>query len=173
MLLLGWIAKRIRFVGKGLKHRNYLELQWFMITPPSTHTHTYPLPRWPIFTHPDVTSVGSLRRGRRSYTVSTNFTAIDAGGQHTCALVSGGGAKCWGANNYGQLGIGNTDHQIKPVDVTGAVPCVWGGGVGREGVKEGERDNKALYGCFTDEVETQAAVPKMHAACASGAAAQS
>jgi hypothetical protein len=34
------------------------------------------------------------------------FTAIAAGGSHTCALDRGGKAHCWGSNAAGQLGIG-------------------------------------------------------------------
>lgn len=34
-------------------------------------------------------------------------TAIATGDYHTCVIVNSGSVKCWGRNNYGQLGLGN------------------------------------------------------------------
>jgi alpha-tubulin suppressor-like RCC1 family protein len=49
------------------------------------------------------------------------FASIVPGGSHTCALDAKGKAFCWGANLYGQLGIGSQDQQLEPVAVTGGI----------------------------------------------------
>ncbi|MCS6858517.1 MAG: hypothetical protein NZM37_12445 [Sandaracinaceae bacterium] len=45
--------------------------------------------------------------------------AISAGGAHTCALLTSGEVRCWGANGDGQLGDGATTNRTMPTPVSG------------------------------------------------------
>jgi alpha-tubulin suppressor-like RCC1 family protein len=45
--------------------------------------------------------------------------AITAGAMHTCALTVGGQVKCWGNNNYGEVGDGASGHRHTPVNTVG------------------------------------------------------
>ena len=49
--------------------------------------------------------------------LSSGVAAIAAGGSHTCALTTAGGAKCWGYYCYGQIGDGIDGLQRVPVVV--------------------------------------------------------
>jgi alpha-tubulin suppressor-like RCC1 family protein len=70
--------------------------------------------------------IGSFIQSPSCYTpkgVSSGVVTISTSGEHTCALLSSGAAKCWGRGDFGQLGHGNAalngDHAITPLDVVG------------------------------------------------------
>jgi alpha-tubulin suppressor-like RCC1 family protein len=47
------------------------------------------------------------------------FTSLSLGGAHACAVGSDGALYCWGANNYGQLGLGDNTSVGVPTAVPG------------------------------------------------------
>ena len=49
----------------------------------------------------------------------STVSQVTNGEYHTCALVAGGAARCWGANGSGQLGDGTTTQRDLPVEVDG------------------------------------------------------
>ena len=56
--------------------------------------------------------------------LSSGVLAISAGENHTCALLTGGGMRCWGDNEYGQLGDGTLIERLIPVNVNGLAGSV-------------------------------------------------
>ena len=52
-------------------------------------------------------------------------TLIAAGGDHTCARLNDGSVKCWGRNEYGQLGQGDIQDRGDGLgDMGDALPTV-------------------------------------------------
>lgn len=51
--------------------------------------------------------------------LSDGVAKISAGVAHTCAITTEARVRCWGNNDYGQLGDGTTSTRLEPVDVQG------------------------------------------------------
>jgi alpha-tubulin suppressor-like RCC1 family protein len=63
--------------------------------------------------------------------LSSGVGAIAVGGHHVCALTTAGAVKCWGENDWGELGDGTTTNRLTPIDVFGlgdGVAAIAGGG---------------------------------------------
>lgn len=54
----------------------------------------------------------------------TGFTQVTAGDNASCAVKTDGTVWCWGHNNSGQLGNGNTTNQTRPVQVSGLTGAI-------------------------------------------------
>ncbi|MBL8298372.1 MAG: hypothetical protein JNN30_08505 [Rhodanobacteraceae bacterium] len=52
---------------------------------------------------------------------STQITQFDAGATHSCARTSGGGVRCWGRNDHGQIGDGTGIDRRVATNVAGAL----------------------------------------------------
>jgi len=54
---------------------------------------------------------GELGDNLPAISLAGQAVAISAGGYHSCALLDDGAVQCWGANKYGQLGLGDTKNR--------------------------------------------------------------
>lgn len=55
-------------------------------------------------------------------TTAWRFASVSMGADHLCGVTTSGAAYCWGANDYGQLGVGGLLRRplsIEPVPVAG------------------------------------------------------
>ena len=67
--------------------------------------------------------------------------AFSAGGfLQTCALLKFGGVYCWGNNDFGQLGTGDTILRLNPTSVIG--------------LAKGEMDRHQRYTCDISKIES-------------------
>lgn len=71
--------------------------------------------------------------------LDTGATAITAAGGHVCAVTFGGGVKCWGYNDAGQLGDGSYNRSQFPRSVVGI-------SYGAVAVSAGDHHTCAIHG---------------------------
>jgi alpha-tubulin suppressor-like RCC1 family protein len=62
--------------------------------------------------------------------IAGDAAAVHAGWVHTCMRTQAGGVKCWGNNQYGQLGDGTLTGRVTPTDATGITGSVTALGLG-------------------------------------------
>lgn len=78
-------------------------------------------------------------------TIPTGTTGLALGTAHTCALMQGGGVKCWGDNSGGQLGTGSIVFgSMAPLDVLGLNSGVVGIAAGDSNTCALQADGAAL-----------------------------
>jgi alpha-tubulin suppressor-like RCC1 family protein len=62
---------------------------------------------------------GNIRNAPVTVTGLTGATDLGLGKGHSCAILTGGTAKCWGDNTSGQIGDGTQDQRTTPTTVSG------------------------------------------------------
>jgi alpha-tubulin suppressor-like RCC1 family protein len=81
--------------------------------------------------------------------------AVAAGGEQTCAVLTDGAVKCWGNNQFGQLGDGTTKSSSVPVTVSTVTNAI--------DVEIGDCTCALLSGgrvqCWSKRIESPASVP--------------
>ncbi|WP_437724001.1 RCC1 domain-containing protein [Sorangium sp. So ce861] len=78
--------------------------------------------------------------------------ALSAGSSHTCAILGDGTVKCWGDNQFGQLGLGDTeDRGDDPGEIAGLLPVDLGPGLTAKAIAAGAAFTCALLN--TDQIK--------------------
>ncbi len=86
------------------------------VAPIGTYVENFGAASHRVLTTPPPSPAQRLHQHRR---LRAGAVSIDAGSYHLCAVLADGTARCWGSNQFGQLGDGTTTSSSVPVDVAG------------------------------------------------------
>ncbi len=75
--------------------------------------------------------VDACEAGRCVPLESRQVRRVSAGEAHTCALLEGGEAQCWGSNEHGQLAAGALASSLEPLQIGSAPDWITLGGASR------------------------------------------
>lgn len=79
----------------------------------------------PGSSHPGPAAAAGRHHAARTGHGSHDWLAVSAGGYNTCGIRASHTLWCWGNNLFGQLGIGGTDQQSTPQQVTAPMRAGW------------------------------------------------
>ena len=65
------------------------------------------------------TPTGGIKAPFNTAHITSGVSQVTAGSEHSCLRTTTGGARCWGRDDFGQLGVGATVTRFHPTDVIG------------------------------------------------------
>ena len=102
-------------LGTGVMAKKvFTALQWTCVLTTTNQTKCWGLNNYGQHGYNDVTQRTSPSASFVNFGTGITVQDMCIGTTHGCAIVSTGGLRCWGGNDYGQLGYGDTTSRYAP-----------------------------------------------------------